>query len=376
MNGKVEKVAKVSAKGSGIIVLTKTQLAYFAEGMPKMISYTLPQEVARDMDIVNKDLLATQLKNFITQHKLQPANLSILLANDILFARESKATTPEQKKSERDAFVDLVPFEYPSVKVITFSNKTFITVANKDYYDPILNNFTDAGFTTKYVLPLYVFAKDIDLKRGVTSNSALQLIKRIDTYKEYNFNEITIVDDPQAPQEEKKLQLQVKGGKTNRTFVLVGVFVMLLGVLLAVYLWSQQNTSSTQPQKTSQTNTKAMKVAKATTPTPAVLGATNTSILLQHTAGDQEKVTDILSMLRKSGFSNAKSEFSDYYNYSTTVTFASTVSDEVRNFLVDELTSMYPDLFVQEVATATADVTILLTPATFSLPTNTPFPTP
>ena len=269
----VEKTTKIVAKNSGLIVLTKTQLAYYAEGMPKMISYVFPPEVARDMDIVNQNLLTTQLKDFITKNKLQPASISILLANDILFARESKATAPEDKKNEIDTFVDLVPFEYPSTKSITFDSKTYITVANKEYYESVMNVFTGSGFTIHYVLPLYVFAKEIDLKKGVTSTSALQLVKRIDVYKQYNFHELAATQEYQIPEEPKKMQLQVKGGKSNHKFVIIGLLFMLIGVAFAAYLYWSMYMAPQQPQKLSNTEQKHSQVEKAASSTPVVLGA-------------------------------------------------------------------------------------------------------
>lgn len=223
------------ARQHGVIYLDKYMFDFYSELSPNVLRFSFTPDTVRDFDVINHELIINQIKLFVQQNKLAPVMLHIVLSDTVLFGKEIKITDPGKRDLDVQAFLDTVPFESVGSTTVMLPNSVQVLATNKDMYETIKSGFEPNGFTTELVIPALMM-KEVNLKNGLSPDSAQFIISRAVALRQYNFISVAM---PVEPQEQgSKGEMSQKNNK--RTFLLVGVFVFLILVLaLVIFMTSQ-----------------------------------------------------------------------------------------------------------------------------------------
>lgn len=354
----------------GIAYISRSQMVIFIQGMQNIITIPFSPEVVRDLDLIDQQKLTALIQNTITQQKLPLATLTLLLANDLLFAKQLMSNDPKEQLAEEQSFVDMVPYEEVVVQKIPFNNAVYITVANKELIDGITKALEANNFTSPLVLAAYIFSKEINFASQLQPQALTLLMQKFNNFRQFNFLKTVappIPDLDKSPNqqniENNNTQQQSKPPqKSNRIVVLVGIFIMLIGILVAVYLWSSQ---SNQPVRSSEitptptTVTAPVPSSSVASPSGDVQGQKDIKVTLQYPGDSSQNALLIEESLEESGFTEIiKSESSS--TTSTIISFNNNIPQTTKNKVINAVSRVYSKVIVQNSNTFDNPITIQL----------------
>jgi hypothetical protein len=224
-----------SKRITGFLYLDREGFLYFNTTDGSSFQYTYPVDAVHDLEIVNMEMLVSELTTFIQTNTVTPTHMAILLSPAILFEKtlplqnENPQTTDTSDIIAR--FVDSVPFE--AVSFIKFSTAQGINViaANTDFFSSIKQVFEKQGFAITRVFPVVVFGEE--LSSGINIDIANRILNKIDDMKQYNLLQQQQVIFPS----EKKVPSVVEKKSKNNLYILGGVFFVLVLILVGMLLF-------------------------------------------------------------------------------------------------------------------------------------------
>jgi hypothetical protein len=223
---------------AGILYLDRNTLGIFTPGMAAMLYFTFPPEVIRDVEIIDKDTLLNQIKAIIESNNIQPANLTVLLSDNLLFSRDFQPTPEHSEEQLIKPFMEEVPFEHVASKTVTTPQAISVITTNKDFYETFTKGFKAAGFTVKAILPATYAGLDVNQLTQLTPDMVSTIAGKADSLGLYNFALLPATEKPPITDHRPQSSgVQQSGNK--RLVVLVGVFGLLIGILAIVFLMSR-----------------------------------------------------------------------------------------------------------------------------------------
>lgn len=356
---------------SGIAFISRTQIVLYIQGMATQFAIPFPPDVIRDLDIIDQTKLASLLQATIAQQKIPPASITLLLANDLLFAKQMMNNDISAQNLEEQAFVDMVPYEDVGVRRIPFNNGIYITVANKDLYEGIIKAFEANNFITPLVLAAYIFSTDVNFASALTPSSLTLLMQKAPSYKQFNFLQKEVI--VKAPEEKipeshgsdtVEVQKDPPPPKSNRVFILSGVFIMLIGVLIAVYLWSSQanepiRKATPTPVSKASVASPEPTLSEKSPETENVESATDVLIILKFSGEESQNAVLIEDSLEKDGFRKIAREEATSSN-DTIISFDNSIPDVVKNKIISAVSRVYEKVIIQNSNSFPTPVTIQL----------------
>lgn len=378
---KLPEKKQFGRKKSGVIFITRLQLSLYIDGLGNIATLPFTPDVVRDLDVINDELLAEKVASFSAQQQLPPASFIVILSNQTLFSKQVTATDVSQKKVDEEKFINTIPFEDPAVRNITMGSNTYTVVANKQLFVPIGDAFGHIGSEFSSVLPEFLFGKELNLAQGLTVQSAQIIMKRAQEFKAFSFVQKNSIIEERTGEGEvtnSKYTLQVTGGKSNRMFVVSGLLVMVVGVLIAAFLFIQQNNavppqntqileaptplppSPTMPVLEGQGVQVASESAAPSTPSASVQGDTSSDITIQYTQGSMREAYILTERLRKLGFQTITPQLVLSSGEVTQIGFRPTVSGFVENLIVSEVEKQIGAVTILRTHAITNDVVIFI----------------
>ncbi len=254
----------MNKKTSAIILIERTKLTYYGINQGSAFVFPFAPEVVRDLDIVNKSQFDTALKTFIQTQKLTPANIVILMADEVLFETDiitapqippvqasGKSTQPvsqapklpdsplpEISQEEKiKAFIESVPFENSMVKTYVITKGIKVAVVNRDMYESVKKSFSSIGSTVEAVVPVFL-VKAAGITTPMGPNELRKALSQAEFLKQQSFSLQS--DEQKAALEKEKVGIFTltvhKGGNAKRLAALIGIFIILLGIMVVLYL--------------------------------------------------------------------------------------------------------------------------------------------
>lgn len=218
----------------GIIYLQRNGLQVYEESIGKIVTFPFPQEVVRDVEIINKDALIQQIGAFIQENHLTPANVVIILAENIFLTKDFIPPQTGTNDIVKKQFLDTLPFEeVVSLQLSLDNNGEKIIGTNARFIEVIQSAFTLQGFSIVTVSPAYVLGAT--LQNGLTAENIEQINKNISLLKQYAL--VTIA----APISMTTVKEEKKEPRNNRLIAFIIVFLILLLILFVVLFFSMQS---------------------------------------------------------------------------------------------------------------------------------------
>ena len=144
-------------------------LLYLARGdfilyLPKEAVQTrcdFPKGSIVALEITDSGKLEGHISNFLKAAKLKPHRLTIVLSEDIYFAKQIKVQDSQKIEKQIENFLDKVPFDSRQLAKKTFSQDGQLTTiaTNKNLYEVVKNVFEGQKWTTEVVVPDLIFTQ-------------------------------------------------------------------------------------------------------------------------------------------------------------------------------------------------------------------------
>lgn len=260
-------------KGSGVILLHRDKFDIYTTLSPNILEFKFVPDIVRDQDVVNKDLLHNIINMFIQSNKIEPADLTIVVADNATFVKDfpkddkSPDGTIELEK-KIDEFLEHIPFEHVTGKVMDLPTAKKVFASNLELIESLKFAFEKVGFNIDAAIPAALYGNNIGTLPALSLVAANYISQSTPQLKKYNFllpdirqhekeeKEVektnSVADIPESENQEKQKPKTDK----KRLILLGSVFGILFIILIVVYIMSNQHpkpTAQAQPVSTVQT---------------------------------------------------------------------------------------------------------------------------
>jgi hypothetical protein len=381
---------------TGVIYLQKDKFQLYSPFLRQIVEFKFTPQMVLDLDVLNGDLLKEQIKVFVTNGKIPPSSMIIVLCDNAYFLKDFSMQAPPAQpskpgqpaaapatvsmadlKPQIDLFVEHVPYENVVSQTFPLKNGLRVCAVNQDFYKTIQRGFEQLGFTFESVLPGMVLGGGISAKPvldGVLANTALQkypALKQFNLITQAPFTpsgkkvEAETVDEVQEAIETNK-----EPAKTDkkRLAVMLGAMGVLLIVLVIVLMQSMQPLPEPAPSTPSlaqqPTAVQPMATATAIEESPETISTAQMQNLTVQIISSSETATAAQALrtaLNTYKFRSISSQTQNSVSSATTVvSFSGETSQSVRNAVLNEIRKVKTEVTVQESQSSANDITIVV----------------
>ena len=350
-----------------VVYLQRDKLSLFLNAKnSKVISLKL-DEIVKDLDVVNSDLLKSSLEPLSQDHRLTSSQALIILADDTYFIQKIPKTTKEKKKIMLNKFADLVPFENVFIKDFNFNKQNFAIAINRNLYEPFIKALSEIGVQINAMIPGLVIRKTIS--QGLNATNAKILAKSIEKLNNYNFLGV----------KKEGLQLDIKKQRPEtkedkiRLILLITTFVVLLVVLVGVTYYSfvinkptppQPQILESTPQPTKTTESIPEKDQASPSASPYInKPLSDITISILNGSGISGQASKIAQALSDVGFNKISAGNAPKSSSSKTlIIFSPDLTSDTKNLIIENLKSFKLNYVVQTSDEINQDILIITAP--------------
>ena len=221
-------------KQPAILYLDKNGFYFYTPTLPSVISLAFIESSVKDMEVINPSSILTQVRSFIDQYQIPPTSIMMILSPNITFEKDIAGLASEAQEESANTFIDTIPFESVLAKQYPIEKGVKVIGANDDLYQELRMSFEKSLSSIDCVVPYQILGSDQVLIRNFTTDSAQQLLKRIDHLKQYTMLSLPKEKTPVSKEAPAKTTTKPNQNKT-RLIAMVGVFAFLfviLGIML------------------------------------------------------------------------------------------------------------------------------------------------
>lgn len=226
----------ITKRQLAILFLDRNSFDFFVSGAANALRFQFSENVIASLEIVNMEVLENQIKLFVEQNSIPSARITMILSSNVVFEKDLPETVPlEQKEEDVQKFWGSVPFEDINSKTIKLDNGQRIIAVNNNLYEGIKTSFEKIGFVIETIVPYEALGPDLWNITYLDPQNSREILKRVDSFKEYSFDlpeEDKVVNNPQT---KKGVTSPEKAPPKTRFYIMAGVFIFLI-VVLAILL--------------------------------------------------------------------------------------------------------------------------------------------
>jgi len=344
----------------GVLFLDSTKFDLFIPHTSTVVSYNLPSTLVRDLEILDKEALTTQITTFIDTNKIPPFTVIIVLSERVLFNRDFApiADLQEQVTIVQD-FLDTIPFDNLSTKTFKLERGFKVVAANRDFYENIKEILETKGFIVDAIAPITVVAQELATLTLLDKQTAQKIISKLNTIKQ---NALEIHYESPSLNPKTQQDADAKKAYKIRLFAMIGVFALLFLVMgLMAYQTFKPVPKKIVPSATAPLPTPTIQVVITPTTSPDISLKKTLQISLNNPTRSATPSTTLRSNLLASGFDNVQiSTPTTITSTRARVVFKDTVPSSLRSEIVGIIDELYPDPIIVEQPDISSDVSVFL----------------
>jgi hypothetical protein len=309
------------------ILVSKKDLKYVSTTAKDKIKLKL--DAYADITPLEREGLEADIILFVKKNSLVKQKLVLVLTSDVYFEKEFPILGGNE--IEANSFAQMVPLTSKTIREYPQNSHSLLVVANKTFLHDLKSIFEAAKCSIVSVVPqLFYDQHQTDLKI-LKANSLL----------------------PQPIFKRFEPTLKVKVG-VNRPSALIGVFILLVAILVAIF---PANTPSKQSTPVSRSESTV-----STTPTPTLTTISNATVKIPYTTRvSKTKADQLKTLLLKAGFVNVTTEQNTLAESSqTTIVFNVNFPTDLKEKVVYNANKVFNDISIQDTNDNQANVTITI----------------
>jgi hypothetical protein len=209
-----------------IIFLDKNRL-YIYDGNG-VLRLDVPENVIRDVDVIDKSSFDSLVDTFIKTKKLDPSHIWMVLADGVCFSKDVIETEPTKIDNGIKDFLEAVPFDQILSKRYRAQQGVRVIATNLEYVEAITEIFEREGFSMEGIVPGAIFpgfnpkkVLDAELAKYILENKNLMRAGNMLTKVSLP---VATTETPEAPKKTKLLPFLIAG--------FAGLLIILVVVLL------------------------------------------------------------------------------------------------------------------------------------------------
>jgi hypothetical protein len=210
-----------------VIFLDKNRLfVYDGNGVLRL---DIPENIVRDVDIIDKSGFDSIVDSFIKTRKLSLAQVWVVLSDGLCFSKDVAQTDPLKVENDVRDFLEAVPFDQVLSKRYRAGGGVRVIATNLEYIEAITEIFEREGFSVEGIVPGAIFpgfnvkkVLDVEFAKYILDNKSLMRTGNMLT-KAFT----PVASKPETPEAPKKSKLLP---------YLIAGFAVLLGILVTVLL--------------------------------------------------------------------------------------------------------------------------------------------
>ncbi len=373
---------------ASVIFIQKDKFQFFSPVTGKVFEFRFASEMVRDLDVINAELLESQIKVFVTNGKISPGNLIFALAENAYFAKDfvqpapvkgtasQPAVNPEIFQKQADEFIEHVPFDNVVSKTIPLKDGIKVVATNKDFYEAVAISFEHLGFTIESVLPGLVLGNGLSQRPVMDPPMANLILQKVNTLRQYNLLNQQVYTPlvKQETEEVDEVEIESKDPKKankKSIYALIGIAPVVIGLFVVLYM----QMTAPPPKWKTEANPTGPAVKNTAVPTVQVTALPNSTsasasgslqtqtltVQIASTATSASIAQKLLGQLDTLKFKSVSLQSqSTVSSGSTLVSFAPTVTPDVRNAVLAYIKQSETNVIVQDKQLGTFDISIVL----------------
>ncbi len=360
-----------------VIYIDRNYLYYYGGNVHAPIPLQFQPTVVKDMELINYESLEKQIDSLITTNKMQPDDTGIVIAHQSSF---EKLIPPKivgvALENEKKSFLDNVPFEDIMYQVFPTSKGTKLVAVNKELLYAIKDIFQLHGFRIVTITSIATLYPDTDVPFNVSL--AQQILKKPSLLDAGSFP----IEDVEIPNTDTYDESNKPLKNNNRLYLLIGVFIILIGSLTAVLLLRKPAEKKTQtivptaaPVIQVSPSPQVASAAASITTSPSISPPRKSGITIQilNGSGIAGQADELKTQIEDAGYASISTGNAPTLQSSRSlVVFKPGVPQEVRQEITNLVSELIGEVTVQENSEISGDVVITTTRTNSTQPTPTP----
>lgn len=334
-----------------VLFLDRSTLHYYGGGLPQVTTLEIPPLALQDMEVIDSAELTRIITEFFQTHKIKPAQTVLCLSSRSYFFRELPAgKTEEEMRTIEDEFVENIPFNKTLCKSFVRGNKRALIGINREVlftFHTLLRELKHPLLATIPAYPLFG-----ETATPFSKSMGQEILKHFGSLAPISFE--LHEEAPSTDPFETKTPTSSTKPSNTRLYLLLGLFVILIGILVVVSLLMGKSAKPKTPQEipfvpASSTNTVPPSLITSPTLSPAspsselVPTATKNDLLIQivNGSGTPGEATRIKNRIAEAGFTNSQTDnTTTQVGESTLMIVKPTVSRDMQEEVVTMLKSL------------------------------------
>lgn len=375
---------------TSVIYILKDKFQFYSSLDGKIYEFRFVPEIIRDLDVVNGGLLENLIKVFISNNKIPPSNVVIVLAENAYFSKDfviptqqkpapnQRTITRELLQKNAEEFVEHVPFDNVVSKMIPIKDGLKVCATNKDFYEAIAITLEHMGFIVESVVPGVVLGNGLSLRPVLDPPMAALILQKINGVKEYNLLGQQVFQ-PQVKQETEEVdeveleRLQSKKPNKKRLYGMVGLLFSLIIVLVIMFV--QTESPATTPKPTASANVPMpTPVINKPVVLPTVVPTLAAPVISPDLTSTQNLTVEIVNASDSGTVSQELQGDLDTFKFKSVslqtqspigssgslVSFGPSVDQTTRNAVIAEIKKYESNVIVQDQKIGNFDISIIL----------------
>ena len=316
--------------------------------------FTFPPGSVRDLEVINHDLLASELKKFITGNNIAPGQVIFLLSPNIYYDKDLPNLSDSERESESQKFLDTIPFASVSSRMFHLGNNYQIVAINRDYYESLRGLFEQLGFSVMAAVPNFV-VNSFGVKDNFDIEACRLILKKSDFILQNNF--LTPSKPPPTLGEDPRKFLN-----NNPVMVAILCGLLIIGTGTVAFLTLRKpNNARKLPTQVSQVRPTAVPEPEVAASQSAVVTVDKKDLTVQVLNGSDLPglAGKIQKQLEEIGLVEIKTGNSSESAKNTLVTYSPRVSQEIRDLIDTEIRETFAAVTVRDEPVTGFDVAIV-----------------
>lgn len=347
-----------------VIYIDRNYLYFYGGNVHAPIPLQFQPTTVKDMELINFEELEKQIDTLIKTNKILPDDTGIVIAHQSSF---EKLIPPNvvgvELETEKKKFLDNVPFEDIMYKEFPGTKGIKLVTVNKELIYAIKSIFQHRGFRIVTIASVTTIYPDTDVPFNLSL--AQQCIKKSSQLNQATFP----VEDIEIQSSDAYDESNKPPKNNNRVFLLVGVFIILIGSLVALLLLRKpeekeltKKTAATPIPVTIVTAVPTVASPSAgITQKPSILPSEKTGISIQilNGSGLAGQADELKTKIEDAGYTTVSTGNSPtLQSAKTLVVFKPTVSQQIRTEITNLITEIIGPVTVQDNTEIPGDVII------------------
>ncbi|MBI4091692.1 MAG: hypothetical protein HY427_00570 [Candidatus Levybacteria bacterium] len=215
----------------GVLLLRRDGFDFYEDKSGRISSFPFSTVLVNSLEIINPQEFKNQIKAFVETNKFLPADLMIILSADILFEKDIQTQDPNVQSQETSDFLDIIPFESISTKLLPAKLGIRVIAVNKNLIDTLSSSFKELGFLIEGIVP-YETVEGFEGIYSLNNNISKFIIKQFDSLKNASFE----FENEGKPIHPASSHAGKSAENRLRFYAMLGIFGVLLLILISLII--------------------------------------------------------------------------------------------------------------------------------------------